>query len=298
MADVELGIIGGSGLYKMPALADVEERTEETPFGSPSDKVILGTLAGRRVAFIPRHGRDHTLLPSEVPYRANICALKQLGATRVLGVSAVGSLREDYRPLDVVVPDQLFDRTKDRAATFFGKGMVAHVGFAHPFCPAFSSAILRASTRSPAKAHDGGTLVVMEGPAFSTLAESETYRRLGFDLIGMTTLPEAKLAREAELCYASLSMVTDYDVWHQAHESVTSDMVAETLRRNIDIAYGIIEDLAGNLEDVGTCECGSALSSALLTNVRSGSRFDHPGASANSGKVSAGGATAADGSAT
>jgi len=268
LVDVELGIIGGSGLYAVPGLEDVEEQDVSTPFGRPSDRVVTGRLRGIGVAFIPRHGRNHTFLPSEVPYRANICALKQLGVRRVLGVSAVGSLREDYAPLDVVIPDQLYDRTKARAGTFFGEGMVAHVGFAQPFCPAFAATLLESARRSPATTHQGGTLVVMEGPAFSTIAESETYRKAGFSLIGMTTLPEAKLAREAELCYASLSMVTDYDVWHQTHETVSSDMVAETLRRNIDVAYGILGDLVDRLGEIGECRCGSALASALLT------RFD------------------------
>jgi 5'-methylthioadenosine phosphorylase len=266
MSEPVLGIIGGSGLYHMPRLENVEAVELETPFGPPSSTITLGTLNGVDLAFLARHGPGHTLLPSEVPYRANIYAMKILGVERILSVSAVGSLREEYPPLDVVVPDQIFDRTKDRAATFFGGGLVAHVGFAHPFCPAFRKTVLTCAQNSPAKAHDGGTLVVMEGPMFSTIAESETYRRQGFSLVGMTALPEAKLAREAELCYATLAMVTDYDVWHPSHDSVTSDMVAANVSHNTEVAHGIIQDVVEALGSVGTCECSDALASALLTS--------------------------------
>jgi 5'-methylthioadenosine phosphorylase len=260
-----LGIIGGSGLYEMPELSDVERVELDTPFGQPSGPITLGTLDGTRLAFIARHGIGHRLLPSEVPYRANIFALKLLGVERVLAVSAVGSLREEYAPLDLVVPDQLFDRTKNRLSTFFGNGIVAHVGFAQPFCPALSEVVFAAAQQAPARAHRGGTLVTMEGPAFSTIAESETYRRLGFALIGMTALPEAKLAREAELCYAILAMVTDYDVWHLLYETVTSDMVMANLQRNVTVARGVIREVAGHLDQIGHCTCRSALADAIVT---------------------------------
>jgi 5'-methylthioadenosine phosphorylase len=208
-------------------------------------------------------------MPSEVPYRANIFALKTLGVKRILSVSAVGSLREDFAPLDVVVPDQIFDRTKGRPSTFFGRGIVAHVDFARPFCPAWSDVLFSSAQAAPARAHRGGTLVVMEGPAFSTIAESETYRKLDFSLIGMTALPEAKLAREAEMCYATLAMVTDYDVWHQGFETVTSDLVVANLRHNVKVAHGIIQDVAAASEAVGPCACGRALDGAIATQLES-----------------------------
>lgn len=265
MADVELGIIGGSGLYDMPELETVDILDVETPFGSPSSPITVGNLKGVTIAFVARHGRVHNLLPSEVPYRANIYALKTLGLQRVLSVSAVGSLCEEYAPLNIVVPDQVLDRTKNRPSTFFGKGLVAHVAFAQPFCPAFSTTLNAAARSQGATSHAGGTLVVMEGPQFSTAAESEAYRKLGCSLIGMTALPEAKLAREAELCYATLAMVTDYDVWHQTHETVTSDMVTANIHRNTEVAHAIIRDVIGRLGNIGPCDCSDALSSALLT---------------------------------
>lgn len=265
MAEPTLGVIGGSGLYNMPGLTNVEVLEINTPFGSTSSPVTIGNLRGVDVAFLARHGHAHTYLPSEVPYRANIYAMKALGVRRVLSVSAVGSLKEELAPLDVAVPDQLYDRTKARPSTFFGNGLVAHVGFAHPFCPAFAAIAFAAAKTSPAKVHMGGTLVTIEGPMFSTIAESETYRRLGFSLIGMTAIPEAKLAREAELCYATLAMVTDYDVWHETHEKVTSEMVAETVRRNVDVSRGIIAEVVSLLDRVGPCDCENALASGLLT---------------------------------
>lgn len=267
MPEPKLGIIGGSGLYQMPELENVETITMPTPFGEPSSPITIGTLHGVDLAFLARHGPGHTLLPSEVPYRANIYALKVLGVPRVLSVSAVGSLRSDYAPLDVAIPDQLFDRTKNRPSSFFGEGLVAHVGFAHPFCSALTETVFQAAHSAPATVHRGGTLVVMEGPMFSTIAESETYRKLGFSLIGMTALPEAKLAREAELCYATLAMVTDYDVWHETHDSVTSDMVAANVRRNTKVAHGIIGDVVDRLSTVGPCNCSDALANALLTRL-------------------------------
>lgn len=267
MAEPILGVIGGSGLYHMPDLDNVETIELITPFGSPSSNLTLGALDGRDVAFLARHGVGHTLLPSEVPYRANIYALKTLGVQRILSVSAVGSLREDYPPLDIVVPDQLFDRTKNRPSTFFGNGLVAHTSFAQPFCPAFRESLLGAARESSATTHDGGTLVVMEGPMFSTIAESEVNRHLGFSLVGMTALPEAKLAREAELCYATMAMVTDYDVWHSSHDSVTSDMVAANVSRNTETAHLVIRGLIARLDVVGRCDCANALSRALLTSL-------------------------------
>jgi len=261
-----LGIIGGSGLYHMPGLENVETVSLETPFGPPSSDVTLGSLNGVPLAFLARHGPGHTLLPSEVPYRANIYAMKTLRVPRILSVSAVGSLREEYAPLDMVVPDQIYDRTKGRHSTFFGEGLVAHVGFANPFCPALSEVVFDSAGTSPATAHKGGTLVVMEGPAFSTVAESDIHRRLGCSLVGMTALPEAKLAREAELCYATLAMVTDYDVWHGTHELVSSEMVTENVRHNTLVAHEIVRDLVGRLGSIGPCDCSHALASALLTS--------------------------------
>lgn len=265
MPEPILGVIGGSGLYQMDGLQNVQTIDLPTPFGSPSSSITVGSLNGVDVAFLARHGAGHTLLPSEVPYRANICALKQLGVRRIVSVSAVGSLREDYVPLDVVIPDQLYDRTKNRESTFFGGGLVAHVSFALPFCPALSATAYTCASESEAKAHQGGTLVTMEGPAFSTVAESENYRKQGFSIVGMTALPEAKLAREAELCYCTIAMVTDYDVWHESHESVTQEMVAGNVRKNTEVAHGILRSLVSKLDDVGECDCGSALATALLT---------------------------------
>ena len=265
-ATADIGVIGGSGLYQIEGLEDVEQVLPQTPFGTPSDTITIGTLSGTRVAFIPRHGIGHRLLPSEVPYRANIFALKLLCVRRIISASAVGSLREDYRPMDMAVPDQLYDRTKGRAATFFGNGIVAHVPFAHPFCPALSGALFEASSGVVERTHQGGTYVCIEGPTFSTYAESVTYRRLGFDIIGMTALPEAKLAREAELCYAVLAQVTDYDCWHEEHESVTSDMVMANVARNVVNAKAILRDVLGRVGNVGECSCANALAGAIATS--------------------------------
>lgn len=243
MNNIQIGVIGGSGLYSMPDLQDLEQISLSTPFGEPSDTFIVGTLAGQRVAFLPRHGVGHRLLPSEVPNRANIHGFKQLGVRYLIAVSAVGSLREDYAPGHVVIPDQLFDRTKgNRAATFFGDGVVAHIGFDKPFCPLMSDRLYRAARQAGATLHRGGTLVVMEGPQFSTIAESEENRRRGHSLIGMTTLPEAKLAREAEIAYAVLAMVTDYDVWHADHDSVTVEAVVRVLQDNAHLAQQIVRE--------------------------------------------------------
>lgn len=266
MTEAKIGVIGGSGLYQIEGLTDVEEIDVTTPFGNPSDTITVGTLSEQRVAFLPRHGRGHRLSPSEVPMRANIYALKALGVQRIISVSAVGSLKEEYRPLDVVIPNQLLDRTKGvRPATFFGSGLVVHVAFAQPFCAHLSKALHQAARSIAPRVHLGGTLVVMEGPQFSTKAESLFYRQLGADLIGMTALPEAKLAREAEICYGTIALVTDYDVWHESEESVTVDMVIQNLLRNVDSAKKIIAAALPSLVPDRSCGCGSALRDAIVT---------------------------------
>jgi 5'-methylthioadenosine phosphorylase len=264
-ASVQIGIIGGSGLYDMAELTDREERVVQTPFGDPSGPYVLATLRGRRVAFLARHGAGHRLLPSELNFRANIYGLKVLGAEWILSASAVGSLREDYRPLDIVVPDQFFDRTRGRVSTFFGDGLVAHVGFAHPFCRPLSAIAVDAAKRAGATVHAGGTYVCMEGPQFSTVAESESYRRDGFDIIGMTNLQEAKLAREAEICYTTLALVTDYDCWHPSHDSVTVEMIIANLMSNAKTAQQVIANAVERLPIARTCECARALATAIIT---------------------------------
>jgi 5'-methylthioadenosine phosphorylase len=262
----QIGIIGGSGLYEMEGLADVRELAVDTPFGPPSDALILGTLAGRRVAFLPRHGRGHRILPSELNFRANVFALKRLGVERILSVSAVGSLKEKYEPLHIVIPDQFVDRTTQRRSTFFGRGLVAHVAFAHPFCGPLSGIMAEACRAAGATHHVGGAYVCIEGPQFSTRAESELYRSWGMDLVGMTNLQEAKLAREAEICYSTLAMVTDYDCWHPDHDAVTVDQVVANLGKNAATAKAVlraaVERIAPGSRD---CECASALRYALLT---------------------------------
>jgi 5'-methylthioadenosine phosphorylase len=267
-SQAEIGIIGGSGLYSMPGLTKAREVRVSTPFGKPSDAYVLGELEGRRVAFLARHGRGHVLLPGEVPYRANIYGLKKLGVERIISVSAVGSLREEFKPLDMAVPSQFFDRTRGRIATFFGHGIVAHVGFADPMCAGVQDALAAACETSSVVCHRGGTYVCMEGPAFSTRAESNTYRGWGMDLIGMTNLTEAKLAREAEICYATLAMVTDYDCWHSEHAAVTVDQVIDYLNRNVENARKIIRAAVRNLPRERACKCGSALAHAILTDRR------------------------------
>ena len=263
---VRIGIIGGSGLYGMPGLTDTRELRVKTPFGDPSDAIVIGTLEGRRVAFLARHGRGHRLTPSEINYRANICAMKMLGVERILSVSAVGSLRDDLPPLDFLIPDQFFDRTRLRVATFFGGGVVAHVGFDKPTCTNLSAHIAEACDRAGVKAHRAGTYVCMEGPQFSTLAESHTYRQLRFDVIGMTNLTEAKLAREAELCYATIAMITDYDCWHPQHDAVTLDEIIENLSRNTANVQRVLHEVVRELPDARNCKCGSALAHAILTD--------------------------------
>jgi 5'-methylthioadenosine phosphorylase len=264
-SSISIGIIGGSGLYDMAELTDREERTVHTPFGEPSGPYVLATLRGRRVAFLARHGHGHRLLPSELNFRANIYGFKVLGAEWILSASAVGSLREDYKPLDIVVPTQFFDRTRGRISTFFGEGLVAHVGFAHPFCSPLSRIAVEAGRRAGATIHHGGTYVCMEGPQFSTVAESNFYRASGFDIIGMTNLQEAKLAREAEICYATLALVTDYDCWHPGHDSVTVEMIIATLTQNAKTAQQIIAGAVESLPIERTCECARALATAIIT---------------------------------
>jgi 5'-methylthioadenosine phosphorylase len=268
MTAAKIGIIGGSGLYQMPELTDVEEMAVQTPFGDPSDKFILGTLEGERVAFLPRHGVGHRYTPTEVPFRANIYAMKLLGVERILSASAVGSLQEKYAPLDMVIPDQFFDRTRARAreSTFFGEGIVAHVGFAHPVCRHLGDVMETACKSTSVKAHRGGTYICMEGPAFSTVAESNVYRSWGMDVIGMTNLQEAKLAREAEICYATLALVTDYDCWHPSHDAVTVETVIEYLNQNVRNAQTIIREAVKRLaSEPRDCKCGSALKNAIFT---------------------------------
>jgi 5'-methylthioadenosine phosphorylase len=263
---VRIGIIGGSGLYSMEGLSDVKEVRVRTPFGDPSDAIMVGLLDGTRVAFLARHGRGHRFSPNDINYRANVCAMKMLGAERLISVSAVGSLREELRPLDFLVPDQFFDRTRGRIATFFGGGVVAHVGFDKPTCTQLSVLLADACDRIKVNVHRGGTYVCMEGPQFSTLAESHTYRKHGFDVIGMTNLTEAKLAREAELCYATIAMITDYDCWHVAHSSVTVAQIIENLTRNAENARNVIHEVVKAMPDARECKCGAALAHAILTD--------------------------------
>jgi len=262
---IQIGIIGGSGLYDMAALTDREERQVATPFGEPSAPYIVGTLRGRRVAFVARHGVGHRLLPSELNFRANIYGFKTLGVEWILSASAVGSLQDAYRPLDIVIPDQCVDRTRGRISTFFGRGLAAHVSFAHPFCPTLSQIAYEAATAVGASVHRGGTYVCMEGPQFSTLAESRLYRSWGMDVIGMTNLQEAKLAREAEICYVTLALVTDYDCWHPEHDNVTVDMIVATLMQNAVTAQRVVAESVSRLPVPRTCECASALAAALIT---------------------------------
>jgi len=263
--NVTIGIIGGSGLYDMADVTDRTEVTLTTPFGDPSGPYLLGTLRGKRVAFLARHGAGHRLLPSELNFRANIFGMKMLGVEYILSASAVGSLKEEYAPLHIVIPDQFIDRTRGRISTFFGRGLVAHVGFAHPFCKVLSGIAFDSGKRAGATIHKGGTYVCMEGPQFSTLAESRLYRSWGADIIGMTNLQEAKLAREAEICYTTIALVTDYDCWHPDHDSVTVDMVMSTLAKNAATAQQIIAGAVERLPYERTCECASALRYALVT---------------------------------
>ena len=262
---VQVGIIGGSGLYDMAELTGREERTISTPFGDPSGPYVIGTLRGKRVAFLARHGIGHRILPSELNFRANIYGFKVLGVERILSASAVGSLKEEYKPLDILIPDQFFDRTKGRISTFFGRGLVAHIAFAHPLCGDLSKVAADSAQAVGATVHRSGTYVNMEGPQFSTLAESRLYRSWGMDVIGMTNLQEAKLAREAEICYATLALVTDYDCWHPDHDSVTVEMIIGNLVQNAKTAQQAIAEAVGRLPAGRTCGCKDALATAIIT---------------------------------
>jgi len=262
---ISIGIIGGSGLYDMAELTDREERRISTPFGEPSAPYVIGTLRGKRVAFLARHGIGHRLMPSELDFRANIFGFKTLGVEYLVSASAVGSLKEEYKPLDLVIPDQFFDRTRGRISTFFGRGLVAHVGFAHPFCRPLSDIAFGSASQAGATVHQGGTYVCMEGPQFSTLAESKLYRSWGMDIIGMTNLQEAKLSREAEICYTTIALVTDYDCWHPDHDQVTVEMVIANLLQNARMAQQVIAGAVAALPFERTCECASALKHAIIT---------------------------------
>src|SRR5947209_20483873 len=268
MTTAKIGIIGGSGLYQMPELEEIEEVSVDTPFGKPSDSFIVGTLEGARVAFLPRHGRGHKLLPTELPFRANIYALKLLGVERILSASAVGSLQERYAPLDMVIPEQFFDRTRARAreSTFFGEGIVAHITFAHPVCANLGDVLEESCRAAEVNVHRGGTYICMEGPAFSTKAESHIYRSWGMDVIGMTNLQEAKLAREAEICYVTIAMLTDYDCWHEQHDAVQVTDILRVLQQNAANACQVIVHAVKNMPGQMTCKCGSALQHALITD--------------------------------
>jgi 5'-methylthioadenosine phosphorylase len=268
MAKAEIGIIGGSGLYNMAGLERVREIRVTTPFGKPSDAFVLGRLEGRGVAFLSRHGRGHRLMPSEINFRANLYGMKKLGVTRIISVSAIGSLREDLRPLDVVLPSQFFDRTHGRVSTFFGDGIVAHISFADPVCPLVADVLAKSCASSGVNCHRGGIYVCVQGPAFSTKAESNAYRAWGMDVIGMTNLQEAKLAREAEICYATLAMVTDYDCWHPDHDAVTVEQIIDFLNRNAQNAQKIIRAAVRQMPKERDCKCGSALAHAILTDPK------------------------------
>ncbi|HEY8022060.1 MAG TPA: S-methyl-5'-thioadenosine phosphorylase [Thermoanaerobaculia bacterium] len=267
MSDIRIGVIGGSGLYQVEGMVVREERRVETPFGDPSDPYVLGELDGRPVAFLPRHGRGHRLLPSELNYRANIYGFKVLGVEQLISVSAVGSMKLDYKPTDIVVPDQFYDRTRHRVDTFFGRGLVAHVSLAKPVCPRLIPLFAAAARSAGATVHEGGVYVNMEGPQFSTRAESEIYRSHGVDVIGMTNLTEARLAREAEICYASLSMITDYDCWHETEEAVSGEGVMEVIRQNVKMSQEVVRQILARLDPAAerACPCPSALAMALVT---------------------------------
>jgi 5'-methylthioadenosine phosphorylase len=263
--NIDLAVIGGSGFYNMPGLEDIQEYDLETPFGKPSAPVVVGTLEGQRVAFLARHGLGHHITPTEVNYRANIYALKSLGVTRIISVSACGSLRDDYEPGHIVIPDQIYDNTKDRQRSFFGNGLVVHISVADPFCPDLSAQLYEAASASGATVHMGGSFITIEGPRFSTKAESHTFRSWGMSIIGMTTSPEAFLAREAEMCYAVMAHVTDYDVWHVSESPVTVEMVIQTLKRNTTYAQDTLHRLVHALPAEHNCSCDSALADAIIT---------------------------------
>ena len=265
MPDPAVGFIGGSGLYNMDGLTNTNEIDVETPYGRPSDSIVTGEIDDVAVAFLPRHGRGHRISPSELPVRANIYAMKQLGVQRLISISAVGSLKEELKPLDLVIPDQIIDRTRERPSTFFGDGLVAHVGFADPFCPALRRQAVEAAS-CETDVHDGGTYVVIEGPQFSTRAESEMHRSWGASVVGMTALPEARLAREAEMCYVTLAFVTDYDVWHEAEADVSVELVVQNLMQNVRTAQTIVRRMATTAIDTSPCGCDRALENAIITS--------------------------------
>ncbi|MBT3362322.1 MAG: S-methyl-5'-thioadenosine phosphorylase [Chloroflexi bacterium] len=268
MSEVKLGVIGGSGLYQIEGLTDIEELKVDTPFGQPSDVITVGTLEGARVAFLPRHGRGHTINPSEIPVKANIYALKSLGVERIIAINSCGSYKEEIAPGHLLIPDQIIDRTKGRPSTFFEGGIVAHVAFADPFCSDLSDVLYKAAQSTGTTVHKGGTFVVMEGPQFSTKAESYLHKAWGASVIGMTVVPEAKLAREAEICYASVACVTDYDCWHQTHESVTMDMILAVMGKNMSAAKQIIKTAASIISQSRDCSCASALENAIVTSPK------------------------------
>ncbi len=260
-----IGVIGGSGLYSMPGFEAQEEVIVETPWGDPSDRYVVGSLAGKGVAFLSRHGRGHRISPSELNFRANIYGMKKLGVERIISLSAVGSLKEEHRPQDFVLPDQFFDRTRGRVSTFFGDGLVAHISFAHPVCPELMEVVSGACLSAGVRAKRGGTYLCMEGPAFSTVAESNVYRGWGMDVIGMTNLQEAKLAREAEICYVTVAMVTDYDCWHPDHNAVTVDQIIGNLLKNAENACKVVRGTVAAMPKSPSCKCGSAMAHALIT---------------------------------
>ncbi|MFQ6014187.1 MAG: S-methyl-5'-thioadenosine phosphorylase [Anaerolineae bacterium] len=265
MAEAKIAVIGGSGVYQMEELTNIEEVKVDTPFGDPSDVITIGTLSGQRIAFLPRHGRGHRLMPTEVNYRANIYALKSLGVERIVSVSACGSMKEQYAPRHIVIPDQLFDRTRSRPLTFFGNGLVAHISLADPFCPQLSQLLYKAVEKTGATVHRGGTFLIIEGPRFSTRGESRIFRQWGVDIIAMTAVPEAQLAREAEICYATMAHVTDYDVWHETEEEVTVAMLIENLLANAEVSKEAIKHLVPTIPEEHACECGTALAEAIIT---------------------------------
>jgi 5'-methylthioadenosine phosphorylase len=262
---ISIGVIGGSGLYEMEGLTQIKTRKIATPFGRPSDDFLIGTLHGRRVAFLPRHGRGHRLLPTDINYRANIYGMKKLGVERIISVSAVGSMREEIRPGDIVVPDQFYDLTKHRRSTFFGNGVVAHVGMADPVCADLCSVLINAGMQVGATVHRVGTYICMEGPQFSTRAESLTYRQWNVDVIGMTNATEAKLAREAEICYSTIALATDYDCWHHSEEAVTVEAVLEVMKHNVETSKAMIREAVRDLPEERTCSCGGALRNTIMT---------------------------------
>jgi len=265
MPQAKIGIIGGSGLYNIEGMADVEEVALDTPFGKPSDSIVVGRLEGVGIAFLPRHGRGHRISPTEIPARANIYALKSLGVERIIAINSAGSFKEEIKPGDLVIPDQIIDRTRSRINTFFGEGIVTHIPFAEPFCPVLSQIVYQSALETGATVHQGGTYIAMEGPAFSTRAESRLYRSWGADIIGMTALPEAKLAREAEICYASIACVTDYDSWMERSEPITIDVILTCMLRNIDTAKKIIKLAVARIPEKRSCECATALRTAIVT---------------------------------